>query len=292
MTFRVAVLVGTVLLCLSACTVPPAATSPTSPVVPSSVDDVPPPSDKVLALNLPIDRYLPSIDEIYTIEAATDRLVQRCMMEQGLTWSLVDRPVFGDWRNRRRYGVIEPSVARQYGFHAVPALLGPVEVYNEKVRRMNALTDRQRRAVNDQNVGCAPLAYAELRRGINQPDYSLANQLGGQSLYAAQREPDVRVALDRWSRCMLAAGYHYPDPLAASSDMRWSQSDKPDPLEIATADAAVRCEVQVDLVTIWSAADAFIQRAMIARNADYFAALELSKLKLMTAVKKVVNATA
>ena len=253
-------------------------------------DGVPPPSERVLALHLPLDRYIPSVDEIYTVEAATDRLVRRCMAERGLSWPLVGHPVFGDWRNRRRYGVIETLVAHHYGFHAVPALLGPVQVYNDKVRRTNALTYRQRSALTDPKTGCEPMAYAQLRRGISQPDYSLANHLGGQSLYAAEKQPDVRVALDQWSHCMLAAGYHYADPLAASADERWSKSDKATPLEVTTAETAVRCDDQVNLVTTWSDADATIQRGMITQNADYFAAMATSKSELLSAATKVINA--
>lgn len=96
---------------------------------------MPPPSAQVLGLRLPFDVYVMSIDETYTVEEATDVLVQRCMAGRGLSWPLIDRPVFGDWRNRRRSGVIEPLVAKRYGFHAVPALLGPVDVY-EAIRRV------------------------------------------------------------------------------------------------------------------------------------------------------------
>jgi hypothetical protein len=266
---------------------------PTGPLVyPTTIeasDGVPPPTPLVLQLQLPLDTYLLSIDEIYTVEAGTDILVQRCMTRQGLSWPSIDRPTFGDWRNRRRYGVIEPAVAQRFGYHAVPALLSPVQVYNEKVERYRSLSRRQLVAALDPKTGCEKQSILQLREGIDGGDDSLAGNLGSQSLADSEKQPDVRLALAQWSNCMQAAGYRYPDPLTASADPQWSKTKIASRQEIATAEADVRCKSKTALVTIWYHAEVRLQQDIIQQHRAYLDKLASYKTRLLGRATSLVH---
>lgn len=282
-------MVGLVSVAAGACTT---VSSPGPPEYPTSVvasDGVPSPSPQVLTLHLPLDGYLPSVDEIYTVETATDLLQQRCMAAAGLDWPLIAHPTFGDWRNRRRYGVIESAVAHTFGYHAVPALLSPVVVYNEKVVRYNALSEAQRLAATTPGTGCETVATREIRNGITDTDDSFVNDMSGQSLDAAKNRPDVRQALNKWSACMSESGYHYPDPLAASADRRWAATTNASPTEITTAETDVQCQQRTDVIDIWFRGDSDIQQASIAANPTYFSKLAQAKSNLLAAARRIIT---
>ncbi|UNO39400.1 hypothetical protein [Streptomyces sp. MST-110588] len=103
--------------------------SPDPPAAPASPSGLRPPAPSPLArsLVLPFDAYEQSLDEYYTVKAAEDLLVRQCMRERGFTWKLLHRTTADTTglKNRRRYGVIEPDVARTLGYHVVPGLLSP-----------------------------------------------------------------------------------------------------------------------------------------------------------------------
>ncbi len=274
----------------AACSGSPGQTGPL--VYPSSTepdDGVPAPTPLVLRLHLPIDDYLLSIDEIYTVEAATDILVRGCLASRGVKWQPLDRPTFGDWRNRRRYGVIELDVAQRFGYHAVPALLGPVQVYNERVRRYRSLSHAQLVAALDPTTGCEKKGISELRKQSPPLDDSQASNLQAQSLDESQHRPAVLQALAQWSVCMAQAGYHYPDPLTASADSRW-KTKSASPAEIAAAVADVQCKVRTDLVQIWYQNEVAVQAEMISRQADYFATLGKAKAQLLATASRLIEA--
>lgn len=252
-------------------------------------DGVPAPTALVLHLHLPLDDYLLSVDEIYTIEAATDILVQACMSKRGLGWRLIDRPQFGDWRNRRRYGVIEPLVAQRFGYHAVPALLSPVQVYNKKVERYRSLSHQQLVAAVDPRTGCEKKGITALRKKAAPLHDSQASSLQAQSLYDSQRQPAVRQALVQWSACMMQAGYHYADPLTASADRRWSQTKSADESEIATAVADVQCKSKTTLVEIWFQNEVIMQMQLIEQHRPYLNSLQNDKTHLLSAAAAIIQ---
>lgn len=211
------------------------------------------------------------------------------MRNQGLDWPLLDHPTFGDWRNRRRYGVIEPTIADQYGYHAVPALLGPVTVYNERVRRDNALSAAQRTAAVTPGSGCAARATAQMQSNDQVSDYELASQLSAQSLDLALGRPAVVGALAAWRSCMSSAGLYYPDPHAAAADPRWA-GDGATAAEKTVARTDVRCQERTGLVGAWHDADVAVQEEMVRAHLGYFSTLAQGKAALLGAARALLEA--
>lgn len=277
-----------IILCLISCSASPRPTSMLAyPTAIAPTDPVPASTRLVLSLRLPIDAYVPSVDELYEIEGAVDILTRHCMADRGYRWPLVARPKFGDSRNRRRYGVIEPLVARQYGYHAVSALLGPVTVYNAKVNRYKRLTTKALHAAIDPRNGCEIQAYDLFYHDASKPNLSLANKLEAQSLQQSAHQSDVRRVFHLWATCMLAAGYKYADPSSASADPRWAGTSKAGRLEIATAEQDVSCKGQVDLVRTWFHVDSELQRSMIRTNWMYFTGLGHWKHRALSVAQRI-----
>ncbi len=255
-------------LTVAGCGASAAENPPTGRVRPAPAASALAPSQTVLRLQLPVDEYQLSVDEIYYTEGARDRLTRACMRARGFDWQHVARPKFGDWRNRRRYGVIELAVAKRYGYHPVRGLLAPVEVYNEKVRRENNLSDKAWVAAERGASGCEKQAQSELTRGISY-DTSRAGGLGASTLARAKRTAAVRQATRAWARCMRGRGFNYQSPDAAVRDRAWG-TPAPSPRERAVATADVRCKDRAHFVQTLANMEAKLQRAAIARDAAYF----------------------
>ena len=227
-----------------------------------------PPSGQVTALTLPLDAYSPSLAELYASANAQDRLIRECLKAAGLDWKVIARPTsVGDHRNRRRYGVIEMPVARNYGYHVPVGLLTPATVDELNNARENSLSPRQRNAAYGPN-GCAAKVAPQLPSDLGPAAAQLA-RIDHASLTESQRTPRVAAAMVSWRTCMAQRHFHYGNPFAAVSDRRWwiAESAGPSSAEKAVAVADVNCKEQSKLVDEWHAAETALQRVLIRRNA-------------------------
>ncbi|MEV6846955.1 hypothetical protein [Actinoplanes sp. NPDC051411] len=227
-----------------------------------------PPSEQVKALALPLDAYSPSLAELYTSANARDRLTRDCLKAAGLDWKVIARPTsVGDYRNRRRYGVIERPVARDFGYHVPVGLLTPAIVDELNNARDNSLSPRQRDAAYGPD-GCAAQAARQLPADPGPAAAQLA-RIDHASLTDSQRAPRVAAAMASWRNCMARRGLHYGNPFAAVSDRRWwaTESAGPSPAEKSVAVADVDCKEQSKLVDEWHAAEVGLQHDLIQRNA-------------------------
>jgi hypothetical protein len=230
-----------------------------------------PPTPQVRSLVLPFDAYTPSLADLYTIANAEDRLTRTCMTAQGLQWKVIARPTaIEDFPNRRRYGVIEMPIARDYGYHVPTGLLTPAYVEKLYDARDNSLTQPQKDAAYSE-TGCATEASRRFRHVTDAETGKLA-EFDRKSLTDSQKTPAVAAAMKAWRECVGRSGYHYADPFAAISDARWwaDEAAGPAPVEKAVAVADVGCKDQSGLIDAWHAAEVLIQQDMIQRNGDFF----------------------
>jgi hypothetical protein len=265
---------------------------PDAPTRMVSSDGVPPPSRLALELKLPLDRYSLSIDQIYTVEAGAGVLTARCMRKLGLDWPSVEYGAQGDWRNRRRYGVIELDVAHAFGYHAVPALLAPTTIYNEKVRRYRSLSRAQREAAYNVRDGCVDRGVRELSAHAPTVDRSLLGRLDHESLTRSLQQPAVRPALRGWRRCMRQHGHPYASPLAASADPRWSQQEKATAVERLTATVDVQCQRTSGLIRSWRRSEVRLQRELIRSHDSALRKLSDADDALLEAARALLDTTA
>jgi hypothetical protein len=254
----------------------------------SAESSVPDPTEEVRSLVLPLDEYIFSNSEYATTSNAIDLMVRDCMKMRGLTWEVIERPTrFPNTWNRRRYGVIEMQVAEQFGYHVIPALLGPKEASTMEGARSKRLTPDQARAANDPENGCSRKADDRLWAGA-KPDLDLLNELSAKGLKQSQREPAVQKAVKAWRTCMRERGLRYQDPYGAIGDPAWSAVERPTRKEFATAKADVGCKDRSQLVKIWYTAEARIQRAAIDEHVGYFSRLQAAEDQYMDNARSVL----
>ncbi|MEV6150108.1 hypothetical protein AB0L53_07170 [Nonomuraea sp. NPDC052129] len=294
MSVRLKSAVLSLVVVASGCSVATADPPAESRVRAASVTDVPLPGEEARKLAVPFDAYNFSPAEIMTIEAAQDLLIRDCMRGQGMEWKLSPLPAQADIepQNRRRYGVIEPQIARSFGYHA-PLDRPSVARYNaERDDQLTELSPAARAAYGDSAKdadGCSDKAQAHLLKDAPEVSASLFNTLVRQTFEESQRDGDVVRVFRDWSACMKKKGFDYPDPLAAITDDRWMNNQRPSHQEIMAAETDVWCKKKGDLVSIWAATEKRIQEDAILTHAAYFQALETHKERQLGAVRRVLS---
>ncbi|MEU6357260.1 hypothetical protein ABZ896_49515 [Streptomyces sp. NPDC047072] len=240
-------------------------------------------------VDMPLDAYRLTPQQQLEVDRAADLLVRACMAKAGFEWYIPAEPPRRVDPRRRRYGVIDPQVAQEWGYHL------PVDPASTDTasRRSAVLKDpRADRAYygpeDDKAKGCAAKAHAELAHGAgNARDIAFprATTLSWQSLEASKKQRDVVAALRAWKKCMAARGHPYDTPAEAVSDKAWDlDAAAVGRQEKAVAVADVTCKYEVGLVTTWWEAESAVQRGMISANA---AALTAQKSMFETYMENV-----
>jgi hypothetical protein len=263
---------------------------------------------KSVDLHLPVEAYLLSPDEQSRLDHAQALLVQRCMRRFGLPYEVGSggAPVGPRDLMDRRYGVTDEAEARADGYH-----LGDRDPRTRPSVPRADLTSRQKLVlygtqggpaaagatsvprVNGAAVppdGCAGEAHQTLVPSDQPGSDDLARSTNGRTFTASRADPAVRKALARWSGCMKAKGYHYPDPLTAMDDKRF-QGRTSNGLERAVATADVACKRQTNLIGVWFTVESAMQKKVIAQHTSQFAAMLAGKTKKLKAAAAVLAAS-
>ncbi|WP_017599419.1 hypothetical protein, partial [Nocardiopsis lucentensis] len=225
-----------------------------------------------LAVELPIDAYRLGPEEEANYLRAQNLLVRTCMKETGFDWPVVEEGTAAEDQrpHRRRYGVVDPDVAGEFGYHPPPS------PEDERVldERRTLLADEDAVAAYEgpgegEGSGCLDLAVAELSRGADEDaDYELFTTLDWDSLDESERHPDVEAAMGEWSSCMAGRGHSYADVWSAMEDERWNLDAPEIPgAERKTAVDDVHCKYETGLLDTWTAVEGEIQRSMIEDHA-------------------------
>ncbi|WP_157979565.1 hypothetical protein [Kribbella monticola] len=223
--------------------------------------------------SLPFDRYRFSRAEQALIQSALDRQTARCLERQGVpappAKPLPPAEVSG---NARRYGLIDPSAAQQYGYH------------------LSSDPKGTRGSADHRVSDCENQASRQLLYGVPKVDRSWLDRLNFSSADRSAVAPGVQRVTADWSRCMQTAGFHYSTPLAAMADPRWNlDTAEISADEIAVATSDVRCKLRVQLVGIRAAAETKIQNASIAADPVRFADLERANQQTIAAARKLLT---
>ncbi|WP_225824091.1 hypothetical protein [Streptomyces naphthomycinicus] len=245
-------------------------------------------SQEVRALTLPLDAFALQLPDLTRVQNAEDALTRTCMARQHLRWPGIHRDPHGSpdqWPNRYRYGLIEPEVARRFGYHPLP----DPEADRRSVQyhaRQASLSSRQRLAAygRDGEGGCRAEAVRHLLAGVPHPDWELLNRTSTETYRRAGRTKAVTHALREWSTCMRQHGFAYADPSAAGDDRHWNTTTPTEP-EIRTALTDVACKHRSGLVDVWRETESALQRQAVDAHPDAFHALERAKTRYMSNVR-------
>ncbi|MFJ6566894.1 hypothetical protein ACIQNU_05705 [Streptomyces sp. NPDC091292] len=256
--------------------------------------EAPDPTDQVLALVLPFDKYEPTQQESYRAAKARDFLIEECMEKRGHEWEILRYPTHVDeMKNRRRYGVIEIQVAREFGYHANSAILsGETDVPRQRDERDKRLDADGIQAAYNEKSGCGYKANDVLVPAEAGVDHDLFNRLSSSLLTKAKKDTKVVQVTRNWAKCMRERGYAYKTPDEAIGDPRWwkRKSDKPtsDEREVAVAD--VQCKSQVSLVDTLFTTESGIQAQAIKQHHAYFSKLSAAQTKYLARINEVIEA--
>ncbi|WP_430379298.1 hypothetical protein [Streptomyces sp. B1-3] len=253
----------------------------------------PKPTQQVLDLVLPFDKYELTQQENYTVSKARDFLIKECMEKRGHEWNILHYPSRVDEiKNRRRYGVIEMQVAQQFGYHANSAILsGNEDVQQQRNERDKLLDHDGIQAAYKEKTGCGYKANDVLDRGGVGADYHLFNRMSSELLADAKKDPGVMRITRRWSACMMGHRHVYATPDDAISDPRWwkKESEKASTAEKEVAVADVQCKSHVDLVGALFEAEVKLQRRAIKQHSAYFDELAKARATYLKRVHNVIE---
>ncbi|MEV4567151.1 hypothetical protein AB0K12_25580 [Nonomuraea sp. NPDC049419] len=170
-------------------------------------------------LSVPFDRYNLSPAGLSILATAEDLLVRDCMRGRGMRGETLPPVAEGDLEppNRRRYGVVEPDIARLYGYHVAPDRPSVARRAAAVDARAARLSDVERRVAYDGTGGCLRQARDRIEQGAPQVDAALFDELISQTFDQSKRDAKVVQVFKDWSACMRAEGLRYADALAARS---------------------------------------------------------------------------
>jgi hypothetical protein len=257
-----------------------------APVVTVSSSGVPVPSASPGGLStglvLPLEAYMENYPERHEVSQAEWHLAQGCMARLGFTVAIpfsIPSTAYDEADMARRYGVMDPALARTYGYHvpgivngAPPPSQAPMSAAEQLaltgpgVSRPGAAPGPTAQQINGKDMpagGCMGQAMARLHANF---DASLPGMLDMQSLPRAQAEPQVQAVIKAWSSCMASQGYSVDSPFHADSLAPSSSGPSPTAQEIQVAMADVGCKAKTNLVRVWFDAEAAIQKQQIEQN--------------------------
>ncbi|MFI5621273.1 hypothetical protein [Streptomyces sp. NPDC051567] len=250
----------------------------------------PEPAPQARSLAFPFSAYLLNDSETHLTYRATDLLIRACMGERGHAWADVPLPDVDDaWRNRLHYGVIEPEVARRYGYRPPPDLLAPAPV-REAVEAMRQRDARTPQAAREPAEQCRQQAKDRLTRNATA-SFAKLNDAKADTYEAAQRDPAVTDGFRRWSACMKERGHAYGSPKETGDDARWADREEDAPAsgeEERTARDDVACKESTGLVAVWFGAEKRLQEEAVRADADYFAALKAANDQYLRNAREVL----
>ncbi|MFF2330135.1 MULTISPECIES: hypothetical protein [unclassified Streptomyces] len=242
------------------------------------------------SLRLPLNAYLPTLEEQATGEYLVYRVQQHCM--RGYEFRYLPHlsadyigTTVATWRgyDARRYGISERTVAAQRGYHlgeepsgaAAPQSATALSVPERQVLSGRAPDGRKLTTpVRNKDVpegGCAGYAertvYGERPAGAQQGD-DLVARLRHEAFERSRSDHRVAAVNRKWSSCMRGKGFTYRDPDAAIEDPRWDlRSAGPSRAEVAVATADISCKLRTNLLGVNVAVETEYEYAAIAAHA-------------------------
>ncbi|MFJ1827792.1 hypothetical protein [Streptomyces sp. NPDC088178] len=271
-------------LFVSACAGPPREATAPAPVA------TPSPSTMV-ELRLPLNEYLPSLEEQATGDYLVYRVQQHCMRGYGFRY-LPDLSAHyigaviatGREYDSRRYGISDRAIAAEHGYHlsqeppgtrspqpATALSLPEREVLSGRAPDGRKLTTPVRdKAVPD--GGCAGEAERTVHLGAAdevQRGYDLVARLRHEMFVRSRSDARIAAVNRKWSSCMRDHGFSYRDPDAAIDDPRWDlqNSAGPSRREISVATADISCKLRTNLLGVNSAVEAAYENTAIRDHA-------------------------
>jgi hypothetical protein len=231
------------------------------------------------ALRLPVEDYLPTVDQNDRLARAQVALIQACLHRWGFGYDVVPVPSgrYGPTSlTDRRYGITDLALASRYGYGLGPrdpALMTRPSPPKLDPDGVTVLSGQGRSVVAGLAVpagGCIGEASRQLAGSLSSADLRRGSDLQAASFGQSRVDSRVRAVFQAWSSCVARSGYRYADPLAAAADPAFTGPADQHQLDVAAADIA--CKASTNLVGVWFTVEAAYEARAIAADPDGFAA--------------------
>ncbi|WP_307523077.1 hypothetical protein [Streptomyces umbrinus] len=245
-------------------------------------------------LKLPIGDYSFTPQQMYVISKAERNLTGSCMRKYDLTYRAKSSNSPAEYipGTNRRYGVLNPDVVSEYGYHfPESAAVSGIDLSEDEILALNGRPEGNAE-VNGVKVpigGCLGYAKGALRGKFTYgKGAEAARSIASGSFEESLSSPKVVAATSAWSDCMKRSGLSYSTPLQALGAPENSRS-KITKREISVAKADVDCKLQTDLVKIWSNQESDIQRVMIKKDRKDLDLLSEAHRKILAEARSVLR---
>lgn len=181
--------------------------------------------------------------------------------------------------NGGRYGVIQTSTARKWGYHPPVSLDessgdGADKKGDHSPTEIEAYTGR---SVKKGNVlkgsggGCAEQGRSEIfGEGGLEPTLQYLLSYHENSFTIASHDVEAQRAMENWSKCMKRFGLSYNDMWEANNDPKW-QTENPTSLEKGVAEKDVVCKRKSKVLSVLLRLEKDLQNKYMAKNSRQFA---------------------
>jgi hypothetical protein len=243
----------------------------------AGVSSSPPAQSTTAQISYPLDKYALTDQQTSEIIRATYKLQRECLKEFGLGYNF--KPTAGYVGSDRVLPSLTLREAEGSGYRSVDSSQSYIMSRNfTDVPSFSLSADLENvfygriRTYDGHLVppgGCEASAEEKVERGIGtselQPDPRSV-------IFAAEThvetEGRVREVFTEWGECMRSAGYDYSDPITStyaffSTNIRMENTPA---AEIRTATADVKCRQQVNLMSVWVAAETAYEQNIIERQ--------------------------
>ena len=240
------------------------------------------PAPAVLAsagLRLPVEDYLPTVEENDRLARAQVALIRTCLHRWGFSYDVVPVPSgrYGPTSlTDRRYGITDAALAHQYGYGLGPrdpALMTRPSPPKLDPDGVTVLSGQGRSVVAGQAVptgGCIGEADRALTGSLSPADLRRGSDLQVSSYARSRVDSRVEAVFQAWSSCLARTGYRYADPLTAAADPAFTGPADQHEIDVAAADIA--CKSSTNLVGVWFTVEAAYEARAIAADPGGFAA--------------------
>ncbi|MFI1481603.1 hypothetical protein [Streptomyces sp. NPDC020747] len=246
-------------------------------------------------LELPIGGYALSAGQLHVISKAEEKLADACMRKYGLRYRAKSSDSAAKYipGTNRRYGVLNPAVVSEYGYHLPETRSAPrgPELSDKEILALNGGMGATAE-VNGSTVpegGCLGQVKQDLRgKYTDEKGVRTAQNIASAGFEQSMNSQSVEKATKEWSQCMKGKGFSYRTPLQAlgADENSGQQITK---REISAAKADVDCKTRTDLVKIWSDQESEIQKDMIKKNRDDLHRLSEAHRKLLAEARSITG---
>ncbi|MGW6722487.1 hypothetical protein [Streptomyces sp. NPDC054995] len=251
-------------------------------------------------ITTPLDAYLPSPEENYTLKKARVLLVNSCMRELGYAQNPQPLTRFSGkpYLEHGEFSVVPLDQAERYGYKQSP---GDEESGAEAESRYGkSVTDVQggllsgkASTFNGKKVpaqGCEGEALRIITKGastaeeVTLPDGSAAgsgkggfgegyaemvvSSARGKAMAKVREDSRFQEVTEHWSDCMEKQGYDYDSPSSAWNDKKWADATRAGKQEIAVAVADMGCKQKVNYLGVGIAVETAYEKQVIEESAE------------------------